>query len=286
MKLMKPEVQLLERVRGLELLWLMEYAARTCYGSRDQMTPETHADFLADKILPKIVEGRGHATIIEHGRAVVKVTCDRGVSHELVRHRIATYAQESTRWCNYSLDKYRGHVAFVVPQEHYPFVEPDPEAVGRNAYVLSPASSVENRVDLTPAAHARFKLWVNALLESERAYLDLLNLDAKPQAARGVLPNALKTEIVMNLNFGSWRNFFKQRTAPDAHPEMRVIACTLLHELQARVPVVFDDLKPDYAGPWATVNPLSVEDELRQRFGADAVDAAYEAYEDYQRRHP
>ena len=150
--------------------------------------------------------------MLEHGSLSVLFICDRGVSHEIVRHRMASFAQESTRYCNYSKDKFDNEISVI---------EPNPEFMR--------ASSIWNA-------------WYESICESERAYFDLLKNGESPQMARSVLPNSLKTEIVMTANYREWRHFLKLRCASNAHPQMREIAIPLLQELNKKIPVIFEDL--------------------------------------------
>ena len=138
--------------------------------------------------------------------------CDRGVSHEIVRHRMASYCQESTRYCNYSKD-----------------------AFGSEITVIRPAFLVED----TPG----WIYWKTSCRMAEKAYFDLLDWGCTPQEARAVLPTCLKTEVMMTANLREWRHFFKLRTAPAAHPQMREVAIPLLHQMRSQVPVIFDDIE-------------------------------------------
>ena len=158
---------------------------------------------------------RGHESVIEHYSVTVRVICDRGVTHEIVRHRIASYSQESTRYCNYSKDKFSNQITFIRPC----FWDVNTEEGKRN-----------------------FEIWKKAMENAEKAYMELLANGASPEEARSVLPNSLKSEIVITMNLRSWRHFFKLRTDPAAHPQMREIAVPLLKEFKKLIPVVFDDI--------------------------------------------
>lgn len=181
-------------------------AGRVCYQS-DLKTDD--ATFVRNLIK------RGHESVLEHEKLSVRIICDRGVSHELVRHRIASYSQESTRYCNYSKDKFGNELTFIRP----PWV---PEEFGGNQ-----------------AARA----WKQAMQYAEFYYLKLLEYGWTPEQARTVLPNSLKTEIVVTMNLREWRHFFRLRCAPAAHPQMRQIANMMLAEFKNAVPVIFDDLE-------------------------------------------
>ena len=155
---------------------------------------------------------RGHESVIEHEKITVKIVCDRGVSHEIVRHRIASYSQESTRYCNYQRDKFGNELTFIQP-------------------VFWAEESLE------------YKLWYDTAQEIEKKYMQLISMGAKPQEARSILPNSLKTEIVVTMNLREWRHFFKLRTSEAAHPQMREVACMILKEFKNLIPIVFDDIE-------------------------------------------
>lgn len=204
MRIVKPSFHI-EEVDGMELLKKIEKAGRTCYKSEDRITDDSALTFV------KTICKTGHESVLEHEKVTVRIICDRGVSHEIVRHRIAAYSQESTRYCNYSNSKFGNEITVIEPL----FFKDNPE---------------------------RYELWKTAMEQAEATYFSLLKIGASPQEARSVLPNSLKTEIVVTYNLREWKHFFKLRTSPAAHPQMREIACPLLRAFQARIPIVFDDI--------------------------------------------
>ena len=206
MKIINPSFEILSPVDGQAILQHIERCGRVCYKSEDKIT-----DTSAQTFVGSIIK-RGHEAVLEHASVTVKFVVDRGVSHELVRHRLAAYCQESTRYCNYSKDGFGGQVTFIQP----------------------------NFLDRGTRG---WELWVLACEQAEKAYFDLLNWGCSPQEARAVLPNSLKTEVVMTANLREWRHFFKLRTAPAAHPQMREVTIPLLRRMQELIPVVFDDIK-------------------------------------------
>ena len=206
MKIINPSFEILSPVDGQAILQHIERCGRVCYKSEDKIT-----DTSAQTFVGSIIK-RGHEAVLEHASVTVKFVVDRGVSHEIVRHRLAAYCQESTRYCNYSKDGFGGQVTFIQP----------------------------NFLDRGTRG---WELWVLACEQAEKAYFDLLNWGCSPQEARAVLPNSLKTEGVMTANLREWRHFFKLRTAPAAHPQMREVTIPLLRRMQELIPVVFDDIK-------------------------------------------
>lgn len=188
--------------RGQEVLTMLERAGRTCYKSESRITPESSATFI------KGIIKNGHLSVLEHANITVRIITNRGVTHELVRHRIAAYSQESTRYCNYS-----GEIAFILPVW----------LIGKEATI-------------------GYRLWTNAMEYCEDVYNKFIEGGWKPEQARGVLPNDLKTEIVMTANIREWRHVFALRCSKRAHPQMRALMRNMLKDFQKFVPVAFDDI--------------------------------------------
>lgn len=206
MEIVKPSFVFEDEVDGEEILRKLERYGRTCYKSESRITPES-ARILVARVLKS-----GHESVIEHEKVTVRIICDRGVTHEIVRHRLAAYSQESTRYCNYK---------------------------SKGVKVIEPLFYLgEENKD-------KFDEWLAAMLDAERHYLRLLELGSTPQEARSVLPNSLKTEIVVTYNLREWRHFFRLRCAKSAHPQMREITIPLLQEFQRLIPVLFDDIQPE-----------------------------------------
>lgn len=208
MQAIKAYTQIFKDFEGQKVLQKLELVGRTCYKSEDKITEDSAAKFVAGLIK------RGHEAMLEHASITVKFVTDRGISHEIVRHRLASYAQESTRYCNYSQDKFGHELTFIIPD----FLEYGSEG---------------------------FKLWKDEMKQVEKTYFAMLEAGHTPQEARSVLPNSLKTELVMTANLREWRAFFKLRAANStgaAHPQMLEITRPLLDDLKAMIPVVFDDI--------------------------------------------
>lgn len=219
MKLIKPSAEIIHITPNA--LQHIEAAGRTCYKSEDKIT-----DTSAEKFVKNIIQ-RGHESVLEHSVASVRFICDRGVSHEIVRHRIASYSQESTRYVNYGSDD----VTFILPPwANVPYELQD-----------------KTFEPLTGFSHDQpLSVWLHACAESERSYKTLLKQNMSPQMARAVLNNSLKTELVMTANLREWRHFFKMRCDKAAHPQMRELTLPLLEQFHNRVPVVFDDLYEEF----------------------------------------
>ena len=259
MKLIKASYEILTPINGDEILRTLEIAGRTCYKSEDKITPESAKKFVATLIKS------GHHSVIEHNSFSVRFIVDRGVSHEIVRHRLASFSQESTRYCNYSKDKFEGELIFIIPcwldlnEGHYQYDDPNPmvtaggdmRVFGWDDYSPIIHSTLDGddfvELKLTHVDNsAQLRIFFETLQTAATAYVDLVNSGWKPQEARSVLPNALKTEIVVTANLREWRTIFTQRCALAAHPQMREVMIPLLKELKLKIPVVFDDLYPEY----------------------------------------
>lgn len=206
MKIINSSVELINPPSYASLLSTVEAAGRTCYKSEDKITGDS-----AEKFVRGIIK-RGHEAVIEHGSVTVRFTCDRGVSHEIVRHRLASYCQESTRYCNYSKDGFGGEITVIEPSWYR---EGDPA----------------------------YEVWKKACQRAELAYFDLMSIGCSPQESRSVLPNSLKTEVVMTADLREWRHFLKLRCAQAAHPDMRAVARQLLGVLKMKYPVFFEDIE-------------------------------------------
>ncbi len=209
MKIIQPNVTLINAPNREALYKQLELAGRTCYKSEDKITEES-----AEKFIRGLLK-RGHEAMIEHGVITAKFVCDRGVSHEIVRHRLASFAQESTRYCNYSKDQFGKEITVIEP----PFFEPG-----------------------TPT----YSTWAYAMEAAEKTYFELLDQGVSPQEARSVLPNSLKTEIVITMNIREWRHFFKLRaigTTGKPHPQMQQVAKMALDMFKENWPILFEDLE-------------------------------------------
>ena len=204
MKIIDPYVEI-TKFDPDEMMLRLEMAGRTCYKTEDKMTADSAKTFL------RMIAGNGHHSVLEHEVIQVRFICDRGVTHELVRHRIAAYSQESTRFCNYGKS---GGTTYIRP------------------FFL--AETID-----------AYKAWESAMDQCERAYLWMLEFGCSPQEARSVLPNSLKTEIVATMNIREWRNVFTQRCSAKAHPQMRQLMIPLLLKLRAMLPVLFADINFD-----------------------------------------
>lgn len=212
MEIVKPEVRIITNLspkRVKEIMMIIERAGRTCYKSESKGEP--------GKFINGIVK-RGHESVIEHSAITVEFDTDRACSMEMIRHRVAAYSQESTRYVNYS----KKDIQYVEPIEF------------------------TDRVDDT-GYNMLYDIWQTECEQNAKAYNQLLNAGAQPQEARAVLNNSLRTTIVATYNLREWRHVFKLRCAKEAHAHIKEIMIPLLLDFQKRFPGMFDDINYDYS---------------------------------------
>ena len=200
MKLIKPKVEILDTLDEQDVMLRIATVARTCYKSESSSSEDK------DKALVKRLIDSKHDAMLEFVDITVKFTTSIGITREIIRHRIASFANESTRYCNYSKDKFGNELTFIEPSQ------------GANDD------------------------WIEAVKQAEKAYLILVADGWTAEQARDVLPMCTKSEICMKANLREWRHFFKLRCDKHAHPDMRVLALDLLKQMHDKLPVIFDDL--------------------------------------------
>ena len=215
MKIVKPSFDVFEDLENpvytAMIMRKLEMIGRTCYKSEENITNESSARFVRNLI------ERGHEAMLEHASLTVRFIVDRGVSHELVRHRMASFAQESTRYCNYSQDKFGNEITFV-----------------------EPCFWTDEEHDL------EYKAWKEMCQATEDLYMAFQQYDVKPEQARSILPNSLKTEIWMTANLREWRHVLKLRAAGTTgkpHPQMSEVMVPLLEYFKKYLPDVFGDIE-------------------------------------------
>ena len=205
---------------GIKELQFIEKIGRTCYLSEDRITEDGESALKFNEMILR----REHEAMIEHSLLSVRFTVDRGVSHEMVRHRVASFAQESTRYVNYAKEKFGNEISVIDPI---------------NGMTLD---TKMKHMDLDIIGEI-YEEWMTAMEDAEKHYMRMIELGATPQMARSVLPHSTKTSIVITTNYREWRHFFELRTPKDAHPQIREVAIPLLRELQQKIPVIFDDIE-------------------------------------------
>ena len=199
------------------ILRSIEIAGRTCYKSEDRITSSSD-----EKFVTMLIKAGHHAMLELGGVITVRFITNRGVTHELVRHRLCSFAQESTRYVNYA----RKQIEFILP------VWCDKKCLWMEFSSTIPLFEFDDKT----------YQWLEAVFESEGQYNELIRLGWRPEQAREVLPNSLKTEIVIQANIREWRHILQLRTAPSAHPQIRSLMIGLLDDLKKRVSAIFDDI--------------------------------------------
>jgi thymidylate synthase (FAD) len=194
---------------GIEQLRIIEWFARISHRSEEAMTDNSY-----DRFLQFVVMDKGDWSVVEHGVVRVDFYVDRGITHEIVRHRLFSFTQESTRFCNYG--KKDGQITVIVPP-----------------------------LDLNnPKENTGLMDWKVAVSKCEEEYLEMLARGISPQIARSVLPNSLASRIGITGNLRNWRHFLLMRTTLESHPQMRQVTIPLLQEFKSKIPILYDDIEP------------------------------------------
>jgi len=224
MRIIEPSFEILTEIDGDKILKYLEKIGKVCYKSESTITEDSAQQFIKSIIL------RGHESVIEHVSITVRVNCDRGVVYEIIRHRLASYSQSSTRYCNFSKDKFGNEITVINPF----FWEC--EDYKREYCECMAGIRVCSNCE-------KYKIWEETMEYVEEQYMRLIRSGATAQEARTILPNSLETEIVITMNLREWRHFFKLRTSQEAHPQMREISIPILEEFKRKLPIIFDDIK-------------------------------------------
>lgn len=211
MLLIKPSTELLTPLNRQAILEHLELCGRVCYKSEDKITEDSASRFCTK------IQTNQHHSVIEHHSVSVRFIIDRGVSHELVRHRLASYSQESTRYCNYS----KKGITFIIP----PWLE-----------WITPRECNPEEVIAIGQPHP----WLAIMALAELGYDELIKQGWTPQQARSVLPNSLKTEVIMTANLREWQHVFRLRCAASAHPQMREVMIPLRDSFIKELPELFN----------------------------------------------
>lgn len=198
-KIIKPSFVIEDKIEGDVISKNIEKYGRVSHKSEKNITSDSTKKFIQKLLF------WGHESVLEHEKITVRIICDRGITHEIVRHRIAAYTQESTRYCDYSRE-----IQFIHPL----FFKKDTK---------------------------EYDVWYQSCKTAVESYTKLIQLDVTPEAARSVLPNSLKTEIIVTYNLREWRHVFEMRCQKAAHPQMREIMIPLLKEFKKKLPIIFDD---------------------------------------------
>ncbi len=220
MRIIEPYIVLEDNIDGKEILKKIERIGRVCYKSENNIKEGSAEKFVSNLI------NRHHESVLEHESISVRVICDRGVSHEIVRHRLASYSQESTRYINYTNDKFGNELTFIKP-----------------CFWDNENNIDENNIEVKHACANNYEQWAKCIWIIENCYFSMLKRGVTPEQARSILPNSIKTEIVMTMNLREWRHFFKMRCDKAAHPQMQEVANMILDIFKLNIPIIFDDIE-------------------------------------------
>lgn len=217
MNIVQPYAKLIDvdgRGDGIALLRKIEWCGRISHRSEEAQSPDSW-----DRFIRAVVLQHGDWSIVEHASVSVDMLVDRGITHEIVRHRLFSFTQESTRFVNY--DK-KMPASFIAPELS------DEAARAPNG----------EQVELSCAQQ-----WRHAINTVESVYRGLIRKGVSPQIARSVFPNALASRIIVTGNLRNWRHFFLMRTSKEAHPQMRQVTIPLLLEFQEKIPILYEDIE-------------------------------------------
>ena len=224
MILVQPKVEV-ESFDGKRIMRNIERACRTCYRSEGAITEDSYKKLLTNCI------SRNHESVLEHEKITVRLACDVGVYKDLTRHRIASFSIESTRYCNYSKDKF-----------------------GNQLKVIQPIYFGSNK---------KAEIWSDCMNYIENCYNEMAALDAKPDELRMMLPHSTAAEVTMTANIREWRHIFSLRAQKAAHPAVRQLMIPLLLYFKEQMPELFADIEYDRDFPidkYAQVIPMEIAD--------------------------
>lgn len=208
MKIIEPSFKLstpfgpVTEAMGVQMLQFIETQARISHRSEDKQGPDTWQRFIKAVVLD-----HGDWSVCEHASVTATIRTDRGITHELVRHRVGSYTQESTRFVRYGEE-----MEFIYPSN---------------------------------APEGCFAGWDLSAISAEKNYQELLALGWRPQEARSVLPNSLAASIAVTYNLRNWKHFFLMRTSRESHPDMKRITIPMLEEFKKVIPLLYDDIEPN-----------------------------------------
>lgn len=262
-KFIKPSFEILTEFSsgGIKELKHIERCARVSYRSENKITEDGES---AKKMIGMLIKN-GHESCLEHSSLTVEFICDRAIANELVRHRLASFTQESTRYVRANAERLGGEVTFILPYslqrgydlfnklldltaddkhyESYICRWPGADTL-RSDYVLEQNGLPDGFTEEDWYEMRKFNNYVKVALSSVYRYEDVLEDGSTPEEARWLLPLGLATRIVVTANYREWRHILKLRCEKHSHPEIRRIMIPLYTVFKEKLPIVFDDLKP------------------------------------------
>lgn len=219
MKVIEPWIEI-SKINGKEIMKNIEKACRTCYRSENLTGEETYKKLLENCIT------RGHESILEHEKITIRMCCDIGVYKDLTRHRFGSFSIESTRYCNYSKDKFDNNIKFIKPV----FYKESWKDKTYEEYI-------------TDKEEQQSMIWYNCMQDIEETYLKMSKLDSKPDEMRMILPHSTAAEVVMTANIREWKHILSLRTTKMAHPSVQQLMIPLLLYFQEEMPEIFGKIE-------------------------------------------
>lgn len=219
MILVQPKIEV-ENYNPIQIMKNIERACRTCYRSEDLITEESYKKLLKNCI------NRGHESVLEHEKITVRMVCDVGVYKDLTRHRFGSFSIESTRYCNYSKDKFSNEIKFIEPVFFW---------------------------DLE-----KMKIWMDTMYEIEKQYMKMAAAGCTPDEMRMILPHSTAAEVTMTANIREWRHILDLRTKKMTHPAIRQLLIPLLLKFKEDMPELFNSIEYDETFPQDKYAELSI----------------------------
>ena len=219
MKIVKPWIEV-DKIDGIKLMKNLEFAAKQCYRTQGNITENSYKHFLRNCL------SRGHESVIEHEKVSIRMCCDIGVYKDLTRHRHASFSIESTRYCNYSKDKFGNEIKFIEPI-FYDNRHPDEY------------NGIE---DIRNALKTEY--WVECMKNIEASYMQMNQIQGTtPDELRMLLPHSTAAELYMTANLREWRHILSLRAQKETHPSVQQVMIPLLRYFQETMPELFEDIR-------------------------------------------
>ena len=219
MKIIEPEVYI-QKYDGIKIMKNIEKACRTCYRSEGKITEDSYKQLLKNCI------NRGHESVLEHEKITVKLICDIGVYKDITRHRIASFSIESTRYCNYSKDKFENSIKFIKP-----------------VYYTDAWQIANYEGQAMTEEELKCFYWYKCMSDIEETYLNMAQLKCTPDEMRMILPHSTAAEVTMTANIREWKHILSLRCSKGAHPAVQQIMIPILLNFKQNMNEIFEDVQ-------------------------------------------
>ena len=231
MKIIKQNIKIIDNIDSIRIYKKLEKIGRVCYKSENKITNNSYVSFLQ-----KIIDSK-HYSILEHESISIHITCDRAISHQIVRHRIASYSQESQIYCNYKNNKFSNNITYILPYQFYLII--DNINMIDTIYLNFKYKKIINPII------QEFIVWYETCNLIEETYLNLIDKNTKAGFARNILINSVKTELIMTMNLRMWRHFITTRITKDNHIQIIEITTLINNELKKQLPIIFNNIEKE-----------------------------------------